>query len=96
VALSPDPLPASVSGAFTVTVNITVGVTDFSAPKITVTNGTVSGVADIAPHNDANYSFTVTPIAAGAVSVVIADGVLHSAAGNTNVASNTLETTYTP
>lgn len=96
VALSPDPLPATELGAFSVDINTTVAVTDFSSSKVSVTNGTASGAVETAPFNGSNYSVTVTPAAAGGVSVSIPAGALHSAAGNANISSNTLSTSYAP
>ena len=92
VALTPDPLPSTVSGAFVVSLNTTVAVTDFSASSVSVTNGTVSNAQEIAPNNGRNYSFTVTPQGPGPVTIIIPEGVLHSAANNSSVASNSLDT----
>ena len=91
VALSPDPLPGTVSGPFSVSANFTVAVVDFSAAKVSVGNGTVTGFSQ---QNGSNYTFTVTPAAQGTVTVEVPDGVVHSAANNANVASNTLTTSY--
>jgi prepilin-type N-terminal cleavage/methylation domain-containing protein len=95
-ALSPDPFPASVSGPFTVDVNFTKAVANFSAGDIVVQNGSASGLQSIAPGVNINFRFTVTPQSPGSVSVFIPAGVANSAAGNGNVSSNTLTTTYTP
>ncbi|HEV7449585.1 MAG TPA: Ig-like domain-containing protein [Candidatus Paceibacterota bacterium] len=92
LSLSPDPLPASVSGPFSVTINSTLALTDLSVGSILVTNGTASNLVEIAPQNGMNYSFTVTPAGAGSISVVVPANVAHSSAGNPNVASNTLYT----
>jgi prepilin-type N-terminal cleavage/methylation domain-containing protein len=91
VALSPDPLPPSVSGPFSVSANFTVGVVDFTPDKVSVVNGTVSGFSE---QNGSNYSFTVTPAGHGTVTVSLPGGAVHSAAGNGNVASNIISTTY--
>jgi prepilin-type N-terminal cleavage/methylation domain-containing protein len=92
VALSPDPLPTPVKGAFTVSVNFTVAVVDFTAASVSVTNATVSNVTG----SGTNYSFTVTPTSPGAVQVSIPANATHSAAGNGNVVSNIISTTYAP
>lgn len=96
LALSPDPLPGTVSGAFTVTLNTTIAVTDFSASSVSVQNGAVSNVQEITPADGTNYSFVVTPAAPGAVTVAIPAGVVHSDSGRDNVASNSIATTYAP
>ena len=90
-ALSPDPLPEAVSEPFSVSVNFTVKVVDFSAGSVSVSNGTVTGFSE---QNGSNYTFTVTPTAPGGVTVFIPADAAHSAAGNASVASNTLTTTY--
>jgi hypothetical protein len=91
VALSPDPLPGAVSGPFTVSVNFTVEVIDFSATSISIANGSVTGFAK---QDGSDYTFTVTPKSRGTVAVSILGGITHSAAGNGNVASNVISTTY--
>lgn len=91
VALSPDPLPASVSGAFGVSANFTIDVVDFTAGGVSIANGTIS---NFTKQNGSNYSFTVTPSAHGAVSISIPSGITQSAAGNHNVASNVISTSY--
>jgi hypothetical protein len=90
-ALSPNPLPGAVSGSFTVSVNFTVAVVDFSASSISIANGSVTSFT---AQDGSNYAFTVTPNTHGTVSVSIPGGITHSAAGNGNVASNALSTTY--
>lgn len=96
VALSPDPLPVSVSGAFSVHANFTKAVANFSASDIVVQNGTASNLQSVAPGTNVNFQFTVTPDSPGAVSVFIPAGVANSAAGNSNISSNTLNTSYAP
>lgn len=91
VALSPDPLPGTVSGPFSVSVNFTVGVVDFSAGSVSIANGTVTSFTE---QNGSNYTFTVTPTNHGTISVSVPGGITHSAAGNGNVASNVISTTY--
>jgi len=90
-ALSPDPLPPTVSGPFSVSVNFTVAVVDFSASSVSIANGNVTSFTK---HDGSDYTFTVTPTTHGTVSVSIPGGIAHSAAGNGNVASNAISTTY--
>jgi len=90
VSLSPDPLPGTVSGPFSVSVNFTLPVVDFSAADISLVNGSVSQFMG----GSQNYTFTVTPQGSGAVQVSIPDGVAHTEAGNANVASNVLNTSF--
>lgn len=93
-ALSPDPLPSSVGGPFSLTVNFNLPVNDFTLGDINVTNGTASGLSMIGPGTNTNYTFTVTPTSHGQVTVSIPDGVVTTAAGNTNVISNILTTNF--
>ena len=90
-ALSPNPLPGAVSGPFTVSVNFTVEVVDFSATSISIANGSVTGFTE---QDGSDYTFTVTPTIHGTVSVSVPGGITHSSAGNGNVASNVISTTY--
>ena len=90
-ALSPDPLQSPVFAPFEVYVNFTVAVVDFSASSVSVGNGSITAFLQ---QNGSNYTFTVTPASGGPVTVAIPAGAAHSAAGNSNVASNTLDTTY--
>jgi prepilin-type N-terminal cleavage/methylation domain-containing protein len=94
LALSPSPLPVTVAGPFEVTLNSTIALEGLGAGDISVTNASVSNLHTIAPFDGKNYAFTVTPLAAGSVTIVIPDGAAHSPAGNTNVVSNTLYTSY--
>ncbi len=94
LALSPDPLPANVSGPFSVDLNSTIALLSFTASAVSVTDGTVSNVQEVAPLNGENYSFTVTPQASGQVTVGIPADVVYSAVDNGNIESNTLTTTY--
>lgn len=90
-ALSPNPLPPTVPGSFSVSVNFTVPVVDFSASSVSTANGSVS---NFVKQDGSNYTFTVTPVAHGSVSVSIPGNITHSAAGNGNVASNVISTSY--
>ncbi len=91
LALSPAPLPLSVTGPFQVSVNSTLPLSDFVAGAVAVQNGAVS---DFASQNASNYTFTVTPTAPGTVAVSVPDSVAHSTAGKPNVASNVLTTSF--
>ncbi len=91
VALAPDPLPGTVSGPFQVEVNFTVPVTDFTGASVSIANGSVS---NFAAQDSSNYSFTVTPSSHGTVSVSVPGNITHSSAGNGNVASNVISTSY--
>ena len=95
-ALSPDPFPMTVSAPFSVDVNFTLPVVDFSAGDINVQNGTVDNFYETAPMDGTNYTLTITPTSAGEVAVYIPSDVAHSAAGNGNVASNTISTDFNP
>jgi hypothetical protein len=94
LALSPSPAPQEVFGPFQVNLNSTVGIVDFSADAIQVTNGVASDVEMTEPGNGTNFTFTVMPTADGDVAVVIPQGAVKSAAGNGNIASNILQTNY--
>lgn len=93
-ALSPDPLPGSVSGPFSVSVNFNLPVNDFTLSDIAVENGSASDLFMIGPGSNTNYTFTVTPTAHGQLTVSIPDGAVTTAAGNTNVVSNILTTSF--
>ena len=88
------------SGGFTGTTNIATWpitaqfsetVNNFIASDIVVTNGTVSGF--VAVDGD-TYTFNVTAMAAGAVTVNVPANRANDLAGNQNTASNTLSWTY--
>ena len=78
--ISPIPLTATFSES----------VTGFASSSITATNGTVSGLSG----SGASYSFNVIPSGQGAVTVQILAGSAQDAAGNSNLASNTLTRTF--
>jgi type II secretory pathway pseudopilin PulG len=96
LALSPDPLPAQVGGSFQVSLNSTVAMTDFSAASVSAGNATISNVVEESPMDGTNYTFMVVPVAPGPVSISVPANRVHSPAGQPNVASNTLTTTYSP
>ena len=57
---------------------------DFTASDIVATNGTVSGFVAVSPRV---YTFSVTPLLDGVVSVSIAAGAARDAAGNASIAA---------
>ena len=95
-ALTPDPLPPVVTATFNVNVNFTIAVVDFSAGDVSVQNGSISNFFEAAPFDGTNYTFSVTPTDPGEVIIYVSFDVAHSAAGNSNVASNTISTEFSP
>ncbi len=81
--------PTSVS-PIPVTITFSESVTGFVLADISVTNGTAGSFAG----SGAVYTATITPAAAGLVTVSVAAGVATDAATNGNTASNTLSRTY--
>jgi hypothetical protein len=82
---------AYTNAVFTVTAAFSEAVPSFVAGNVTVTNGSVSAFTNTGGNN---YSWTVTPTAQGAVTCKINASATTDAAGNGNVASNTISTTY--
>ena len=89
VAADLDPPSVSLSGpagpvtaAFTVTITFSEAVDGFETSEVTVSNGTatLSGTGT-------SYSAVVTPSSSGPVTVDVAAGVAHDAAGNGNGAA---------
>jgi 3-dehydroquinate dehydratase len=80
----------SASAPFTVDVTFNKPVTGFELSDISLTNGVASNLTG----SGANYSFTVTPSADGAVSVSINPSSVSTAAGNTNDGSNSMNVSY--
>ncbi|MFN8377757.1 MAG: Ig-like domain-containing protein [Anaerolineae bacterium] len=73
-----------------VTVTFSESVTGFVDTDVTVTNGTVSNFAG----SNATYTFDVTPIASGTVTVDVAAGVATDTAGNGNTVATQFSITY--
>lgn len=71
------------AGNPTVTFTFSESVTGFEIGDITVGNGAASSFSG----SGASYSCTITPTAAGTVTVDVAEGVCADAAGNTNTAA---------
>ena len=82
--------PTSIA-PFLVTVTFSQSVTGFTASSITVANGSVSSPLAV---NGNAYSFNVTPVAAGAVTVGVAANVAQNAGGFGNTAAAPLVITY--
>ncbi len=81
-----------VSAPFVVTATFSEVVTGLLANELVVTNGSVTALSTAG----AVWSATITPTAAGSVSVQVPANVAQDAANNTNTASNTLAVIYTP
>ena len=82
--------PTSIA-PFLVTVTFSQPVTGFTASSITVSNGSVSSPLTVSGNA---YSFNVTPVAAGAVTISVAAGVAQNAGGLGNTAATPLVITY--
>jgi hypothetical protein len=80
------------SSPIPVTVTFSENVSGFTADDLTLTNATLSNFSG----SGATYSITLTPLAAGPVTVSIAAGVAADAAGNLNRASAPLSLDYAP
>ncbi len=80
-----------INAAFPVTVTFTKAVTGFAAGDVSVTNGTIS---NFATSDNITYTFTVTPVASGSVTVNIAPNVANDVAGNGNTAAVELALVY--
>ena len=73
-------------GATTVTATFSESVTGFTSSDLTVTNGTISAFAG----SGTTYTFTVTPIADGTVTVDVAANTASDTAGNGNTVATQL------
>ena len=82
-----DPTNAS---PIPVTITFSGSVTGFIADDITVNNGTIGSFTG----SGTTYTASITPTAAGLVSVSVPANVAVDAATNSNAASNTLSRTY--
>ncbi|MFH5183586.1 immunoglobulin-like domain-containing protein [Paenibacillus sp. TAB 01] len=95
-----DPVPPSVQlmssvgsgtkGPFMVTAKFSEAVSGFADGDVTVTNGTVGPISG----SGDTYTFLVTPVVEGTVTVRLASGIAEDAAGNGNAASTDLVLTY--
>ncbi len=71
------------SGIFNVTVEFSEPVTGFGLSDVVVGNGTLSNLLG----SGASYTFNVTPLATGNVTLDVVAGVAFDSAGNSNVAA---------
>ncbi|MCB1275758.1 Ig-like domain-containing protein [Prosthecobacter sp.] len=83
---------ATVSGAFNVSITSSEVVTGLALSDFAVTNGSASTLTG----SGTSYGVTITPVAAGVVTVMLPSGAVSDVATNTNLASNTLNVTYSP
>ncbi len=84
------------AGGQTVTASFGEAVTGFTLSDLTLTNATASSLTiQITP---GDYTFQVTPVASGAITVKISAGSVADSVGNVNSVSNTLTATadFTP
>ena len=81
---------STTSTAFTVAATFSENVTGFDASDVSVGNGTVTAFVG----SGSSYTFVVTPIAAGSVTVDVAANGSADAAGNGNTAATQLTRTY--
>ncbi|MEM9535607.1 MAG: Ig-like domain-containing protein [Cyanobacteria bacterium P01_A01_bin.3] len=79
-----------INSSFSVTATFSEATSDFTDTDITATNGSVSNFSG----SGTTYTFDVTPIADGVVTVDIASSVATDAAGNGNTAADTLSRTF--
>ncbi|MCP5556200.1 MAG: DUF1929 domain-containing protein [Verrucomicrobiaceae bacterium] len=82
----------TVAGAYVVSVNFSEAVTDLTLSDFVIVNGVATGLSG----SGAVYSVTVTPTAAGAVTVRLPAGAVKDVANNAGLASNTLGVTFVP
>lgn len=85
-SLATDPT----NSAFVVNAIFSESVTGFVATDVTLTNATISSFSG----SGSTYSFTVTPISVGIVSVGVSANVATDVAGNNNTASSILSLGY--
>ncbi|WP_395733863.1 PA14 domain-containing protein [Prosthecobacter sp.] len=83
---------SSVTAPFVVNATFSESVTGLLASEFTVTNGTATALSSAG----AAWAVTVTPTAAGNVTVSLPAGVAQDAAGNPNTVSNLITVSYTP
>jgi len=86
---SADPTNTTIDVTATFSENLAAG--SFVVGDISVTNGAAGSFVAVSA---SVYTFTVTPVADGAVTIKVNAGVCTDAAGNANEASNTLSRTY--
>ena len=87
-------LPLFVNGPFSLQINFTnVPIVSFTNNSVHATNAVISNAATSTPDND-NFTFLVTPITDGTVSVSIEKDAVQGIDGINNFASNPVTTTY--
>lgn len=94
VALTPDPMPAKVSGPFTVTAYFSPLslLQPISQSMFTVTNGTITVFNNNVDGQNRQFSIQVTPTADGPLTVKIPANMVSNIQNNYNFASNILST----
>jgi uncharacterized delta-60 repeat protein len=90
VLLSSDS-PSEVNAPFTVTAQFNEKVTGFDVTDLMIANGTVSNFVST---SDITYTFLVTPVNDGIVTVDLAAGTAQDIATNSNLAALQLSRTY--
>ncbi|SCB75996.1 gliding motility-associated C-terminal domain-containing protein [Chitinophaga costaii] len=80
---------AAVTGAFTITITFSEYVLGLTTAGISVTNATVSNLQTL---DNITYTAKITPLADGAITVVIPANVALNMGNNGNIASNTIST----
>ncbi len=83
------PLTSTGSGTFTAQITLSEPSTDFVVSDLALVNATATMTG-----SGQNYTATLTPQANGLVELSIPAGVFTDAAGNTNLASNTVTVNY--
>ena len=78
------------SGTNTITATFSEDVTGFTAGDLSLSNATIANFTTVSP---SEYSFDITPIGSGVLSVQVPAGSLEDLAFNANTASNTISGT---
>ena len=96
--------PASVTGPFEAVFEFSEPVSDFTASDLSLSNATASEPVAVAAKTSENtamaglaqtYRATITPLEHGAVTIGLSGAAVRDAAGNANLASQTVTVTYT-
>ncbi len=92
--VAPNPIlstaNAQITSAFTVDINFNESITGLSLDDFNVNNCTLSDLSG----SGSDYSFLVTPINYGLVTINLAENLVEDEQGNGNLASNILEVDY--
>lgn len=83
--------PGLINAQFTVTAVFSEAVTGFTIGDLAVSN---AGLSSLATSDNITYTFEVSPLIDGPVSVQLPAGVVQNIGGNANMASNTLNLFY--